>query len=406
MNAKNLVNLLIANVGSTSLKFKLYEFPSEKVLAEGRIEAIGRERSPASYRNFRGQAANREEAVTDYPAAIRLAVGWLTDPQVGVLASLEQLGAVGFKPVHGGRFSGAVRLDEAVLQGMREFAVVAPLHNPIYLTAIGFFREVLPKTPLYGLFETTFHQTMPPEAYSYAVPKVWREQWGVRRYGFHGASHWYISERVPQLLGRPAEGLKIISSHLGGSSSLCAIRDGRSVDTTMGFSPQSGIPQSARNGELDPFVVLYLIESRGLTPEQVRRALCDSSGLKGLSAGLSGDIPPLETAAAQGNSDARLALGCFVYEVAKAIGALWVACGGCEVLVFTGGIGERGATIRSRICERLACLGVRIDAARNATASGETTISTSDSVARVMIVPTNEEIIVARRIVAKIGEEG
>jgi acetate kinase len=406
MNPNSPMNLLIANVGSTSLKFKLYEFPSENVLAEGKIEAIGRPRSPASYRNFRGERSSREEAVADYPTAIRLAVGWLTDPSLGVLGSLEQLDAVGFKTVHGGPFSGAVRLDDAVLQGMSDFAVVAPLHNPIYLTAIGFFREVLPAVPLYGLFETTFHQTIPPEAHSYAVPKAWREQLGIRRYGFHGASHWYISERAPQLLGRPADGLRIISCHLGGSSSLCAIRDGRSIDTTMGFSPQSGVPQSARNGELDPFVVLYLIESHGYTTEQVRRALCDESGLKGLSGGLSGDIPPLEAAAAQGNPDARLALDCFIYEVAKAIGALWVACGGCDALVFTGGIGERGATIRTRICERLACLGIRIDAERNAAPSGEATISTSDSVARVMIIPTNEEIIVARRIAAKIEEQG
>jgi acetate kinase len=405
MNPNDPLHLLIANVGSTSLKFKVYEFPSEKVLAEGKIEAIGRPRSPASYRNFCGQTAACDQAVADYPAAIRLAVGWLTDPAIGVLASLDQLDAVGFKTVHGGPFSGVVRLDERVLQGMRDFAGVAPLHNPIYLTAIGFFREVLPNVPFYGLFETTFHQTIPPEAHSYAIPKAWREQLGIRRYGFHGASHWFISERVPQLLGRPAGGLRIISCHLGGSSSLCAIRDGRSVDTTMGFSPQSGVPQSARNGELDPFVVLYLIESRGFTPEQVRRALCDDSGLKGLSGGLSGDVPPLEAAAAQGNADARLALDCFVYEVAKHIGALWVACGGCDVLVFTGGIGERGAAIRSRICERLACLGVRLDAQRNAAPSGEATISTADSTARVMIVPTNEEIIVARRIAEKIQEQ-
>jgi acetate kinase len=283
---------------------------------------------------------------------------------------------------------------------MRDFAGVAPLHNPIYLTAIGFFREVLPDTPLWALFETTFHQTIPAEAHAYAVPKAWREEFGIRRYGFHGASHWYISERVPQLLGRSAEGLRIISCHLGGSSSLCAVRDGKSVDTTMGFSPQSGVPQSARNGELDPFVPLYLIETHGWTAEQVRKALCEESGLKGLSDGLSGDIPPLEKAAAAGNTDAQLALDCFVYEVAKAIGGLWVACGGCDALVFTGGIGERGVSIRSRVCERLACLGVRIDDERNANPPGETTISTDDSSACVLIIPTNEEIIVARRIAA------
>jgi len=400
----NASNLLIANVGSTSLKFKLYQFPSENVLAEGKIEAIGRPRSPSSYRNLRGQTAGGDDPVADYPAAIRLAAARLTDPAIGVIGSLEQLDAVGFKTVHGGPFSGAVRLDDAVLKGMRDFAVVAPLHNPIYLTAIGFFREVLPNVPLYGLFETTFHQTMPPEAYSYAIPKAWREKLGIRRYGFHGASHWYISERVPKLLGRSGDGLRILSCHLGGSSSLCAIRDGRSIDTTMGFSPQSGVPQSARNGELDPFVVLYLIELHGFTPEQVRRALCDQSGLLGLSDGLSGDIPPLEAAANDGHADARLALDCFVYEVSKAIGALWVACGGCDVLVFTGGIGERGAAIRAKVCDRLSCLGIRLDAEQNvASGPAERTISTGASAARVMIIPTNEEIIVARRIAEEIA---
>jgi len=397
------MNLLIANVGSTSLKFKLFEFPSEKLLAEGRIESIGRERSPASYKSSRGRSASRDDAVADYPSAIRLATAWLTDPEIGVLGSLGELDAIGFKTVHARGVSGAVRLDDKVLEAMRDFAGVAPVHNPIYLTAIEVFRETLPQVPLYGLFETTFHQTIPPEAHTYAVPKSWREHLGVRRYGFHGASHWYISERVPQILGRPAEGLRIISCHLGGSSSLCAIRDGRSVDTTMGFSPQSGVPQSSRNGELDPFVVLYLIESQGYTPEQVRRSLCEESGLKGLSGGLSADIPSLEKAAAEGNAGARLALDCFVYEVAKHIGALWVACGGCDVLVFTGGIGERGTAIRSRICERLGCLGVKIDPDRNASVSGETTISTDDSGTLVMVVPTNEEIIVARRIAAAIG---
>ena len=399
------MNLFIANVGSTSLKFKLFEFPSESILAEGRIEAIGRDRSPASYKNCRGETRRRDEAIANYPDAIRMAVGWVTDPEVGVLESLARIDAVGFKTVHARNLSGAVRLDEAALHCMRDFAGVAPLHNPIYLTAIGFFQDVLPGVPLYGLFETTFHQTIPPEAHSYAIPKAWREELGVRRYGFHGASHWYISERVPSLLGRSAEGLRIISCHLGGSSSLCAIRDGRSVDTTMGFSPQSGVPQSARNGELDPFVVLYMIESQGWTAERVRKALCEASGLKGLSGGLSGDIPPLQEAAAKGNADAQLALDCFVYEVAKHVGALWVACGGCDVLVFTGGIGERGVAIRSRVCERLACLGVKIDAEANAKASGEATISTDDSAARVMIVPTNEEIIVARRIAETIGSE-
>lgn len=399
------MNLFIANVGSTSLKFKLFEFPSEHLRAEGRIESIGRDRSPASYRNGRGETRRRDEPIADYPAAIRLAVGWVTDSEVGVLESLEEIDAVGFKTVHAHNLSGVARLDEAALQCMRDFDGVAPLHNPIYLTAIGFFRDVLPEVPLYALFETTFHQTIPPEAHSYAIPKAWRQELGVRRYGFHGASHWYIAERVPQLLGRSAEGLRIISCHLGGSSSLCAIRDGKSVDTTMGFSPQSGVPQSARNGELDPFVVLYLIESHGYTAEQVRRALCEDSGLKGLSDGLSGDIPPLQEAAEQGNADARLALDCFVYEVAKQIGGLWVACDGCDVLVFTGGIGERGADIRSRVCERLGCLGVRIDAGENASAAGEATISTGDSATRVMIVPTNEEIIVARRIAAEIASK-
>lgn len=392
------MNLLIANVGSTSLKFKVIEFPSETALAEGRVEAIGRDQSPASYRNQRGDSRQVEAKVADYGEAIELSANWLTDPEVGVLGSLEELDGVGFKCVHACNLAGAVPLDDKALKAMRDFEGVASLHNPIYLDAIAAYSERLPDTPLYALFEPTFHQTMPPEAQTYAVPAKWKTELGIKRYGFHGASHWYISERVPALLDRPADGLKIISCHLGGSSSLCAIRDGKSVDTTMGFSPQSGVPQSARNGELDPFVVLYLMETQGYSTQDVRQALCFESGLLGISNGLSADIPPLEKAAAEGNADAQLALDCFVYETAKAIGGLWVACGGCDVLVFTGGIGERGVTIRKRICDRVACLGVKLDEATNASAKGEATISTADSPTRVMIVPTNEEIIVARRI--------
>jgi len=323
----------------------------------------------------------------------------LTDPEKGVLARPEDLDAVGFKTVHAKGIAGARELTPEVLKAMEAYNLVAPLHNPLYLKAIHFFKEALPQTRMFGLFEPTFHQTRPAHEALYAVPRDWETRYGIKKYGFHGASHWFISERAPQVIGRPAKDLKIISCHLGGSSSITAIAGGRSVCHSMGFSPQSGLPQSARCGDLDVYAVLYLIETGQMTASDIRQVLCDKSGLLGLSRGLSGDVPILEKAEAEGNPDAALALDAFACEIQKWIGSCFAVMGGADAVVFTGGIGERGVSMRRRICRPLGALGMELDETRNAAVVGaEGVISTAASKVGLWVIPTNEELIVAREI--------
>ena len=252
----------------------------------------------------------------------------------------------------------------------------------------------MPNTSLVGLFETDFHRTIPPHAYRYAIPESWQTQYGIRRYGFHGASFRYLAGRVPELVGKKSESLKIIACHLGGSSSVCALKDGKSLETTMGFSPQSGLPQSTRVGELDSFALLYLLR-KGLSVDVIEQELIKNGGLKGIS-GLSGDVPQLEKAIAEGNTKAQLALDVFVHEVRKMIGAYTAVLEGLDVLVFSGGIGERGATIRSRICESFGYLGLELDQEKNTGVKGETLVSSDSSKVDIWVVPTNEELVVAR----------
>ncbi len=388
------MKILVANAGSTSLKYRLYQFPDETLLAEGRVENIGAERSSVQHRSGEEPLQSESCSGLTYSQAIRRIIAALTDSRFGVLKSLDELDAVGFKVVHAFQVTGCVRLTDEVLAAMEEYRPVAPLHNQVYLDAIRLFREEMPATPLIGLFETDFHRSIPPRAFHYAIPRRWLEQYGVRRYGFHGASFRYLAGRVPQLAGKPAQDLKIVACHLGGSSSVCAIRGGQSLETTMGFSPQSGLPQSARTGELDVFALLYLLR-KGEDLAALEKELVRDSGLKGLS-GLSGDVPVLEKAAAEGNEDARLALEVFVHEVRKKIGAYTAVLGGLDVLVFSGGIGERGAAIRASVCEGFDYLGLRLDPEKNRAGQGETRISREDSRVEIWVVPTNEEVVVAR----------
>jgi len=391
-------SVLVANVGSTSLKFKVFHLPQTAHLAEGRIENIGKPEATFSYKNHRGDALSSDDPIPDYTTAISRAMAALTDAQTGVLEDPASLDAIGFKTVHAKGITGAQELTDEVLQAMEDYNLVAPLHNPLYLTAIRYFKEALPQTPMYGLFETTFHRSRPLHERLYAVPREWEEKYGVRRFGFHGASHWYISQRAPELMKTPPGRTKIVSCHLGGSSSITGIVNGESVTSTMGFSPQSGLPQSARCGELDAFAVLYLIESGAMSAPEIRRVLCDDSGLLGLSRGLSGDVPILEGAEAEGNADARLALDAFACEVQKSIGACFAVMGGADAVVFTGGIGERGVSMRERVCRPLRALGMILDPGRNASVEGESRISTDASPVALWVIPTNEELIVAREI--------
>ncbi len=358
------MNILVPNLGSTSLKYQLLNMPAETVLAKGRLERV------VDYRDAIGQI--------DTGAA--------------------SIDAVAFKTVLGGeRYRGTFLIDDALIAALEEYLPAAPAHNAIYLTGIRAFREAMPKTPLVAAFETEFHATMPEYAARYGVPREWRRKYGLRRYGFHGASHEYVSRRVPEMLGLPADSLRLASCHLGGSSSICAIQGGRSIDTTMGFSPQSGLENATRHGDLDVFAVLYVMEREGLSIDQVRAQLARTGGLAGLSGIPGGDVRDIEAAAQNGNADAALALNVFVWQIKKTLGAYAALMGGLDAIAFTGGIGENAPGLRAAACAGLEFLGVKLDPAANETGVGDRLISAADSAVQVVVLAANEELVVARR---------
>lgn len=404
MTGANSMYILIANVGSTSFKFQLFDSVSLLAIARGRLERIGASCAPVQYRTTGGDEIVRTVDLPDFASAIRYSMELMADSDIGVLSDLSEIAAVGFKPVHGQEITGCRELTVDILTNMEAANPLAPAHNPPYIEAVRLFAELMPDLPLYGLFEPTFHQTMPPHAQIYGVPYEWAEQYGIRRYGFHGASHRYIAERTPVLLGRAADALKIVSCHLGGSSSLCAVDSGRSVDTTMGLSPQSGLMQSSRNGDLDPFAVLYVMDRTGMTTDEMRTVLCKQSGLKGLSGVDSGDMRDILEAEQNGDARAHLAADAFVYEIKKHIGAYAAAMGGLDAIIFTGGIGERSPVIRERICNGLGFLGVVIDRTKNHMVDGEAIVSEAHAQVTVAVVPANEELVVAREVVKALGE--
>jgi len=391
------MKVLVANVGSTSFKYRLFNMNNESVLAEGRLERIGEPQSPVAHQ-IGPHKHESNQALPDYPSAIRDVITRLTDPQTGVLSDLSELSAVGFKTVHMRGQSGTYRLTEDILQRMADYNDLAPAHNPPYIQAIRIFAKLYPNLPLIGLFEPAFHTTMPDYAYIYGVPYEWYEKYGIRKYGFHGASHRYVAQRVPQLIHHNAKDLRIISCHLGGSASMCAIKNGQSIDTTMGFSPQEGLLNSTRNGSLDPFIIPFMMDRENLSTQDIRHILSTQGGLLGIS-GVSGDVRDLEMAIEKGNDRARLALDAFCYGIKKEIGAFTAAMGGLDAIAFAGGIGERGASVRKRICEGLGFLGISLDASLNEDAPEEGLISHPTSLVKILIIKTDEERIVAQATV-------
>jgi acetate kinase len=377
------MKILIANIGSTSFKYRLVDIRAgatgrSPLLAGGWIERIGQ---------------TGAECPT-YEAAIERCLGEI----VGTgrpLAGLADLDAVGFKAVHAGPLSGARRVDEAVLSAMDEFSFFAPAHNPPYLAAMRAFQKTVPSVPLVALFETAFFDQLDEATTTYAVPQAWRQEHGVRRYGFHGASHRAASERAQAILGRTD--LRHISCHLGGSSSLAAIRNGVAVDTSFGISPQSGLPQNNRVGDIDSFAVLYMMEKLGLDADGMARVLASECGLAGLSGG-KGDVRDIAQAAQAGDRGARLALDVFVHSVRHYLGAFLVKLGGLDVVTFSGGIGENVPALRAAVCSDLAALGIEIDAGRNASLAGEGRISSDRSRVAVWVVPADEEGVVAHAV--------
>jgi acetate kinase len=384
--------ILVANVGSTSFKYKLYA--DDHVLAHGRIERIGDGASPQEHQ-IGTHRVQSSDALASYVDAIRVTVGHLTHPRTGVLPHLRCLDAIGFKTVHIRGEAGTLELTESVLGQMAEYNDLAPAHNPPYIQAVRVFRSLYPAIPLIGSFEAAFHTTLPDYAYIYSVPYAWYERYGIRKYGFHGASHRYVSERVIELTGRRK--LKLVSCHLGGSASLCAVKDGQSVDTTMGFSPQSGVINTTRNGTIDPFIIPYLMDQENLSTAQISDILANESGLFGIS-GVSGDMRDLRQAAAGGNDRARLAIDAFCYGARKEIASMAAAMDGVDIIAFAGGIGERSTDIRAQICQGLGFLGVQLSETRNTQGPDERLISTDQATVGTYVIPTNEEVIVARAV--------
>ena len=396
------MKILVANLGSTSFKYRLYDLPETAgkdggtELAKGGVERIGAAESRV-YATIAGRPLEAVMPVPDHAVALQAALDQLTGDG-GPLKSVDEVAAVGFKAVHGGRVSGVVRVTPDVLAAMEEMALVAPAHNPPYVRAMRLLGERMPRVPLVAAFETGFHATIPPRNALYAVPTDWVEKHLVRRWGFHGASHRFVSERVAALVPRrDGKPLRAISCHLGGSSSVCWIKDGKSVGASMGMSPQSGLPQNNRAGDFDPFALVHVAKATGKGFAELLAELSSQSGLAGMS-GTSGDMRDLEEAAAAGSERARTAIDVYVASIRHWLGAGIVELGGLDAIAFAGGIGENSPLTRAAVLAGLEELGIRIEsAANNATSAGERSIGASDAKVAVWVIPTNEELIVARQ---------
>lgn len=385
------MNILICNVGSTSLKYQLLDMTSETALAQGKMERVGTTKATFSHRDVNGNRFERELPLPSHKEGIEHMLGAIIGP---VVPSIKDIDCVGFKVVLAKNITGVQLLTEEVLEAMEAMNGIAPAHNPPYIAAIRQFRAVAPSIPLIGSFETGFHRHLPPQAYLYSIPKEYATQYGVRRYGYHGASHEYVSQRVSELSGR--KDLKLVTCHLGGSGSLAAVKEGKSIDTTLGFSLQCGIMHNNRCGDIDPYLPIYLQEEHHMSLEEVKTLLTKKSGLLGLS-GISNDMRDIELAAEKGNIDAQETIATYSYYLKKQIGAYAAAMGGLDAIAFAGGIGENSAIVREQTLKGLEFLGVELDTRKNQGFRQEGIISTPTSKVTVYVIPTNEEIVVARK---------
>ena len=393
------MNVLIINCGSSSLKYQLIDSESENVLAKGLCERIGIPGSAIIHQPGGGDKITTEVDMPDHTTAVRLVIEKLTDAQVGVIGSLDEIGAVGHRIVHGGeKFAGSVVITDEVIGEIEKCSDLAPLHNPANLIGIRSCLEIMPTVPMVGVFDTAFHQTMPPKAYLYGLPYEYYENYQVRRYGFHGTSHDFVSARAAQILGKKREDLKIIVCHLGNGASVSAVDHGRSVDTSMGLTPLEGLIMGTRCGDLDAAIIPFLAGRLGVSAQEVVDICNKKSGVLGLS-GLSSDFRDLAEAAAQGNEKAETVLETYAYRVGKYIGAYTAAMNGVDVIVFTAGAGENNAEVRKLIGQYIGYLGTNIEEEKNKIRGEE--IILSDEGARVvtMVVPTNEELAIARETV-------
>ena len=389
------MKVLVVNCGSSSLKYQLIDMETENVMAKGYLEKIGLDDSFLTH-TVNGEKHKIEKKIDNHEQGIKLVIDQLLDKEYGVIKDLKEIDAVGHRVVHGGeRFSGSVIITDEVEETMKECIPLAPLHNPAGITGIDACKKALPGVPMVGVFDTAFHQTLPKKAYMYAIPYEYYEKYGIRKYGFHGTSHRFVSKRVAEVMNKPIEDLKIVACHLGQGASLCAIKNGKSVETTMGLTPLAGVPMGTRSGDIDPSIVTFIMKNEKISCDEMDTILNKKSGKLGLS-GVSSDDRDIEAAAKEGNEKAKLAIDNFTYQVAGNIGKLAVQMGGVDVITFAGGIGENGIEAREEICKYLEFMGVKIDSEKNNCRGKEVEISTVDSKIKVFIIPTNEELMIAR----------
>ncbi|MGD9098245.1 MAG: acetate kinase [Desulfobacterales bacterium] len=397
------MKILVINCGSSSLKYQLIDTATETALASGLIERLGEPRGILTHKNRPGAADEsqtvREEPIPDHEAGLRLAQAVMADPVAGVLSNASDIQAVGHRVVHGGEaFQASARIDAEAMAAIEKTIPLAPLHNPANLTGIRVARELFPDAPQVAVFDTAFHQTMPPKAYHYALPYAYYEEMGVRRYGFHGTSHKYVAAEAAKRLKRPIGELNLVTAHLGSGASICAIEKGRSVDTTMGMTPLGGVIMGTRVGNIDPGVVMYIARQKGFSVAEIDRVLQKESGLKGICG--SNDMRDIHARAAAGDERARLAEEMFIHRIRQYMGAYFFALGRVDALVFTAGIGEHDPFIREKCCQGLEPYGVVVDQEKNQAGRGEARrVSAPESAVKVLVIPTNEELEIARQTV-------
>lgn len=390
------MKVLVLNSGSSSIKYQLFNMENEHVLMKGVVERIGIEDAFLEYENEDGEEFKVESEIPDHSKGIKLVIDSLLDEENGVLDSMDEIAAVGHRVVHGGeKFAHSTLISDEVVEKMEEVSELAPLHNPPNLAGIKVCKEMMPETPQVGVFDTAFHQSMPEEAYMYAIPYEYYEKYGVRRYGFHGTSHKFVAKKAAELMDKDPKDVKVITCHLGNGASVAAVDGGESVDTSMGLTPLEGLVMGTRSGDIDPAIIPFLMKKEGLEADEVDNILNKKSGLLGVS-GVSNDSRDVKEAAKNGNERAELARKLFNYRVKKYIGSYAAAMGGVDAIVFTAGIGENAKDVRKDVMEDMEFLGIEIDEEANDVRGETREISTKDSKVKVFTIPTNEELVIAR----------
>ena len=389
------MKILVLNCGSSSLKYQLINMETDEVLASGKYERIGEEEAFITHKAL-GKKVKIEKSAYDHKEAIEFTLEQFTNPEYKVIESLEEINAIGHRVVHGGEiFKQSAVIDDKVIEQIKECSEFAPLHNPAAVLGMEACRKVMPGKPMVAVFDTTFHQTMPKEKYIYPIPYEYYKKYGVRKYGAHGTSHMYVSRRLAEIENKPVEELKIVTCHLGQGASICAVKNGKSLDTSMGLTPLGGIPMVTRSGDLDPSVLTYLMKKENLSAQEMEDILNKKSGLMGIS-GLAPDFRVMEEESNNGNESAKIAIEEFNYAIASYITKYAMAMDGADYIIFTGGIGENQVNIRKGICEKLTFMGVKLDNEANQIRGEEKVISTEDSSIKMYVIPTNEELMIAK----------